>query len=209
MTQPAVRSPNRETTMHRRDTRAGALGIACVLALAGCAVGPDYVRPADLPATVFTRDPVMLTQGAALVPAAAVEREWWRAYKSPAIDALVESALANNTSIDAALANLKVAQENVRAQRGFFFPTVQGNYSAARQSTGSAISSQLASGESVYTLHTAQLTVGYVPDVFGGNRRQVESLQAQADTQRLQLAALRITVTANVVTAALQEAALL
>lgn len=196
--------------MHRRNPRARVtICIACALALAGCAVGPDYVRPVDPAASAFTRDPVVLVQGTALVPAAAMERAWWRAYKSPSIDALVEAARANNPNIEAALANLKAAQENVRAQRGFFYPTVQVGYTPSRQSTASAISPALASGESVYTLHTAQLTVGYVPDVFGGNRRQVESLQSQAESQRFQLAALRVTVTTNVVAAALQEASLL
>ena len=57
-----------------------------------------------------------------------------------------------------------------------------------------------------FNFHTAQLTVAYAPDVFGGNRREVESLQAQADNQRFQLEAAYITLASNVVAAALQAA---
>jgi NodT family efflux transporter outer membrane factor (OMF) lipoprotein len=59
-----------------------------------------------------------------------------------------------------------------------------------------------------YDLHTAELTVGFVPDVFGANRRQVESLAAQRDAQRFALEATYITLASNVVAAAIQEASL-
>src|SRR5262249_23155543 len=66
----------------------------------------------------------------------------------------------------------------------------------------------LTSGVSIFNLHTAQVSVSYLLDVFGGNRRQVESLEAQADYQRYQLEAAYLTLTANVVAAAIQEASL-
>jgi NodT family efflux transporter outer membrane factor (OMF) lipoprotein len=60
----------------------------------------------------------------------------------------------------------------------------------------------------VYSLFTPQVSVSYVPDVFGANRRRVESLAAQAEAARFQLDATYLTLTANVVTAAIQEAGL-
>jgi NodT family efflux transporter outer membrane factor (OMF) lipoprotein len=66
----------------------------------------------------------------------------------------------------------------------------------------------LASGTALYNLYTPQVTVSYVPDIFGANRRQVESLAAQAEASRDQLDATYLTLTANVVTAAIQEAGL-
>jgi NodT family efflux transporter outer membrane factor (OMF) lipoprotein len=59
-----------------------------------------------------------------------------------------------------------------------------------------------------YTLYTAQVAVGFTPDVFGANRRQVESLLGQAEAQRFQLEAAYTTVASNVVAAAVQEASL-
>jgi NodT family efflux transporter outer membrane factor (OMF) lipoprotein len=61
-------------------------------------------------------------------------------------------------------------------------------------------------GPAYYNFHVAQLTVGYVPDVFGMRRRQVESAQAQEQMQQMQLQATYITLASNVVAAALQEA---
>ena len=58
------------------------------------------------------------------------------------------------------------------------------------------------------SLTTAALNVSYAPDVFGGVRRQVESLQAQAEYQRFQLEATYLTLTSNLVVAAVQEASL-
>jgi NodT family efflux transporter outer membrane factor (OMF) lipoprotein len=66
----------------------------------------------------------------------------------------------------------------------------------------------LTSGTAVYNLFTPQVSVSYVPDVFGANRRRVESLAAQAEAARFQLDATYLTLTANVVTAAIQEAGL-
>ena len=66
----------------------------------------------------------------------------------------------------------------------------------------------LASGTALYNLYTPQVTVSYVPDIFGANRRQVESLAALAEASRFQLDATYLTLTANVVTAAIQEAGL-
>ncbi|HEY1392935.1 MAG TPA: efflux transporter outer membrane subunit, partial [Methylibium sp.] len=70
------------------------------------------------------------------------------------------------------------------------------------------LASPASSGASVYNLHTLQLTVSYTPDVFGGNRRQVETLQAQADSQRWEAEATYLALTSNVTAAAVQEASL-
>jgi NodT family efflux transporter outer membrane factor (OMF) lipoprotein len=59
-----------------------------------------------------------------------------------------------------------------------------------------------------YNFQTSELTVGFVPDVFGANRREVESLVAQTAAQRYALEATYITLASNVVAAAIQEASL-
>ena len=179
-------------------------------ALVGCAaVGPDFKPPVTAAPASFTRESGAGNGSANDATAAApVALQWWKAYQSAAIDDLVDRALAKNPTIDVAVANLKAAQENVTAQRGLFYPSVQAGYGLARQGTGTVLSSALANGSTPYTLHTAQLSVGFVPDIFGGNRRLVESLQAQATSQIYQLDALRITLASNVVAAALQQASL-
>jgi outer membrane protein TolC len=96
---------------------------ASVLSLAGCAVGPDYARPAVAQAHALTREP-LATAGSA----GPVQREWWKAYGSPELDALVQEALEHSPTIEAASATLRAARQNVIAQRGFFYPTVQLGY---------------------------------------------------------------------------------
>lgn len=194
-----------DTLFHNRIERIPGTLVAS-LAVAGllsaCAVGPDYQAPKAPEVSAFTRQP----QPMAATPAsAAIRPDWWTAYRSPRLDTLVQRALQHNPSIDAGLANLRQAQELVTAQRGLFFPQVQAGYSANRQNSGQVLASPLASNASLFTLNTAQLSVGFVPDVFGGNRRQVESLKASADSQRLQLEALRVTLASNVATAVIQE----
>ncbi|RCS29980.1 histidine kinase [Rhodanobacter denitrificans] len=191
--------------------------LACFVAIpliAGCAVGPDYQRPA-LPTTdAYLRGPLPATVGGTgdsqrLLPGAQASAAWWQAFGSPQLDELVARALAHNPSIDGAQAALREAQENLAAQRAAFLPNVQLGYSASRQQNAvGTISPTLTSGQPIYTLHTAQLTVGYAVDVFGLNRRAVESLAAQAQAQRLQLEAVRQALAANVVAAAVQEASL-
>jgi NodT family efflux transporter outer membrane factor (OMF) lipoprotein len=200
------------------------------LLLAACAVGPNYRRPPLPAASAYGPKALPASTSAAPGPAGAaqsfvvgrdISAQWWELFQSPALNALIEQAFAANPTITAAIAALKQAQQNVYAQRGFFFPTLQGSYQAQRTklSGNTASSSEIGiqgNGEDItqsapaqpvtYTFHTAELTVGYTADVFGGNRRQVESLQAQADQARFELEAAYVTLASNVVAAALQEA---
>lgn len=182
--------------------------LAFALALAGCAAGPDYQPSPSPEVKAFTRDAAADTD-ASRPPVQPLDPQWWRAYGSARVDALVERALAHNPGLDAGAANLRQAQELVTAQRGLFFPQVGLGYNVSRQNSGQVLSSPLNSGQSLFTLHAAQLSVGYVPDVFGANQRQVESLQAAADNQRLQNEALKITLASNVAGAVIQEQLLL
>jgi NodT family efflux transporter outer membrane factor (OMF) lipoprotein len=145
-------------------------------------------------------------------------------FQSAALNALVERAFKANPTVPAAQAALAQAQEFVRAQRGFFYPTVGAGFQAERvkvagNNTQSSSVGIQANGDNLgqpvqaavplyYQFYTAQLSVGFVPDVFGANRRQVESLAAQADAQRFALEATYITLASNVVAAAIQEASI-
>jgi NodT family efflux transporter outer membrane factor (OMF) lipoprotein len=185
--------------------------------LVGCAVGPDFEPPPKPDVSGYTKAELPPEAGSADVAGGAAQRfvrdldipgQWWELFHSPALNALVEAALKANPSVSSAQAALRQAWENVYAQQGAFFPTAQAGFSGSRSKTAASLSPVPASGGLYYNLYTAQVTVSYMPDVFGGTRRQVESLEAQAENQRFQLEATYLTLTANVVAAAVQEASL-
>ncbi len=184
---------------------------------AACAVGPDFHRPAAPDTPGYTPEPLADPAGGGAVPGGGSQRfvagmdlpaQWWHLFGSEPLNALVERSLKANPNVQAAEAALRVAQETYLAQRGALFPALDANYSPSRQKIADAMSSPLNSGASVFSLHTAQLSVAYAPDVFGGVRRQVESAEALAESQRFLLEAASLSLSSNVVAAAIQEAAL-
>lgn len=186
-------------------------------------------EPAGLIPEPTASAPVLVGESQRFSPAADIPFDWWTLFQSPQINSLIKRAFEANPNIESAQAALRQAQEYAVAQQGFFYPTVSASYSPSRnklagnmggnspgvQGNGTSIQTYSnPAGPSpfnapvYYNFHVAQLTVGYVPDVFGLNRRQVESVQAQVDAQKLQLEATYITLASNVVAAALQEASL-
>ncbi len=192
--------------------------VVSLAVLAGCAVGPDFHRPVAPEVSGYA--PTPLPSETARVNAAGGEAqrfvqdedvpgEWWTLFHSTPLNTLIDSALKANPDLQSAQAALRVARENVYAQQSAYYPSVQGNFTPSRNKTATGtLSPATASGEPYYSLYTAQLTVSYAPDVFGLNRRTVESLQAQADFERFQLEATYLTLTSNVVAAAIQETSL-
>jgi NodT family efflux transporter outer membrane factor (OMF) lipoprotein len=135
--------------------------------------------------------------------------QWWTLFRNEKLNRVLETALTGNPTLGAAQAALRQARENAYAQWGAYWPEIAAQLSASRNLTAvSAVSPASASGNPYYSLITPQLNVSFVPDVFGGNARLVESLTAQAESQRYQLEATYLTLTSNVVTAAIQEASL-
>jgi NodT family efflux transporter outer membrane factor (OMF) lipoprotein len=190
---------------------AGALAL-----IAGCAVGPNFKKPAAPDVTDYTAAPLTTTAVTPNVAGGAVQHfakggdmsaDWWTLFHSTPLNELVDSSLANNHDLKAAQAALTVAGENLLAQRGAYYPSVTGSFAATRQRQSGQIAPTLNSNAFLYNLFTPQVSISYVPDVFGLNRRTVESLQAQEQEVRFQMIATYTTLTANVVVTAIQEAA--
>ena len=187
-----------------------------ILACAGCAVGPDFKRPAAPDVEEYSAHPLSATAAANVAGGDAqrfakgqdISADWWTLYHSAPLNELIDHSLANNHDLKAAQAALSVARENVLAQRGGYYPSVTGSFSATRQRQSGQIAPALNSNAFLYNLFTPQVTVSYVPDVFGLNRRTVESLEAQEQGVRFQMAATYTTLTANVVVTAIQVASL-
>jgi NodT family efflux transporter outer membrane factor (OMF) lipoprotein len=182
----------------------------------GACVGPTFHRPAPPAAQRYTAEPLPPTTASAPGAGGAaqrfldgqdVPRNWWVLFGSDELDALVAEALNANPDVASAQAALRQAMENTAAQRGAFFPAVQGSIDANRNHDAvGVLQPTLNSGTALYNLFTPQVSISYVPDIYGANRRAVESLAAQEEAQRFQLDATYLTLTANVVTTAIAEA---
>ena len=188
--------------------------LAVALTLAGCAVGPDFKQPASPTVQAYTKAPLPATTDSAdttggagqqFVAGMDIPAQWWTLFQSAPLNTVIAQALKASPDLQSAQAALRAAEEQVAAQRGSFFPAVDASLAPTRQKVATT---PIQSDTPVFNLHTAQLNVSYNVDAFGGNRRQLENVQAQAAQQRFQLEATYLTLTSNVVAAAVQEASL-
>lgn len=181
------------------------------LLLAGCTVAPPHPgTEAPLPPARASQTIAPATGAAQRLEAGAPPlAEWWLAFGSAKLDDLVRTALAHNEDLATAEANLRQAREQASATAGAQGPKVDAGYQAERTRISGALSPPLADNVSyLYTLHTAQVTVAYPLDLFGGGRNAVRSARAAADVAGQRLEAARIAAVANLVVAAIQHAAL-
>lgn len=183
----------------------------CLFAV-GCSVGPDFVRPEPPQVKHYTGG----AEPAATIPAdgqtqrfeegAQIAADWWRLFNYSRIDAVIKEAIANNPNIQAAQASLRQSQDNLRAGYGVFFPQVDAGFDATRQKSSLARFGESARS-SIFNLYTLQASVSYALDVFGGERRAVESLQAQVDFQRYAFLGTYLALSGNIVNTLIAQAA--
>jgi NodT family efflux transporter outer membrane factor (OMF) lipoprotein len=181
------------------------------LSVTACSVGPHNLDPhAPPPPPPQQAEQIAPLAGPAQTTAPTkVATDWWRAFQSPQLDALVAEALVHANDIAVADAALRQARAQAGAAAGAALPQIDGSYQAERTRSSQALSPAVAdSNQYLYSLHTAQVTVSYAPDLFGGTRAKIRSARAAADVARFRLDAARATVVANLVQAVIQRAAL-
>ncbi|MGV8892578.1 MAG: efflux transporter outer membrane subunit [Burkholderiaceae bacterium] len=186
--------------------------------LAGCAVGPDFKRPAAPDVAAYTAAPLpeqtvsaptALGGAQRLIEGAAISDPWWRELGSPQLDALIDDALQASPTLASAQATLRQAQEVYAAQAGSTrYPQVDAGIGAQRQRSNPGTLGQVGEARE-FSLYNASVGVHYNLDLAGGNRRALEALAARADYRRYQLEGARLTLAANMVTTAVTQARLL
>jgi NodT family efflux transporter outer membrane factor (OMF) lipoprotein len=184
--------------------------------LTGCMVGPNFRSPASPVTPTYTEYPqpkkTISTPhlGSAgktqhFVSGADIPAQWWRMYHSPQMDHLIKLGIANSPNIQAAVATLREAQETLRAQIGStLFPQVTAQLGGERQLFNTSFFGT--SGSTIFNLYNASVNVSYTIDIWGGLRREVESLRAQVDYEAFELEAAYLTLTSNIVTTAISIA---
>jgi NodT family efflux transporter outer membrane factor (OMF) lipoprotein len=200
---------------------APAAGIAILTAglLSACAVGPNFKAPkaprdaAFVPAGQIApktvEAPLPGGQAQRFVDGMDIPGQWWTLFQSAPLNALIERGLKNSPTLQAAQAALRQANETAAAERGSYYPSVSGTAQSERhKASGASFGIPGFPSSYYYNLQTASVNVSYTLDAFGGTRRQVEALQAQAEYQQFALEASYLTLTANIVAAAVNEASL-
>lgn len=196
-----------------QERRSLALAAAAAFALAACSLGPSGEPPAmpspahygqsALPEQTATAGGVSQRFDIGAQPAP----QWWRLFRSPQLDALVEEGLKSSPTLAATEKSLAGAHEQLRAQIGStLLPTIDAGAQATRQR---ALGIPEAGPPTVrYNVFLGQIQAHYTFDLFGAVRYANAALHARVDVQAFELDAARRALAANIVTAAINVAAL-
>jgi len=161
--------------------------------LGGCAVGPDFSLPAPAASAGFPSQslgnagPDAPKQAANLD--AALPADWWRLFKSPALNGLVQQALANNWTLAAREAALAKSKERVTAASAALYPSVDIGASALETKIGAEAFGPDAQSFPIFAGYGVGPQVSYDVDIFGKTRRRVEQASALSENERLELQA--------------------
>ena len=200
----------------RRQRRwPAASSLLITVALAGCAAGPDFHRPAApkadsyaIPASSAPTYPAHGPVAPQLVVGAEIRHDWYRIFGSATTDRLIERALQGSPTLAEAKSNVDEAAAQLRAQRGSLFPQVSATAAPSRSQGNAA---QLGLGNmfrSSFDLYSVSVGASYDLDVAGRTKRSIESTQAKLDVANAQYQSAYVSLESSVVSSAIEIAAL-
>lgn len=175
------------------------LAVLLGASLAGCTVGPDYVRaPAPVPGQYKE-----LKGWKVATPSDTVDRgPWWSVYKDKRLDELLPQVEISNQNVNAAAAAYEQARAIIREAQASLFPTLTGGYSVTRSYAGPNVPPTVGQGVSPYTtIYNPQAAGSWAPDVWGKVRRQIESNVAAAQVSAADLANAKLSAQATLAVA--------
>jgi len=165
------------------------LALAGIMMLAGgCAVGPNYRRPAA-PAPQVFKEPPPEGWKQAQPNAGAIRGKWWEIYNDPQLNALEEQVSISNQNVLAAAAQYREARDSVRIARSSLFPTVTTSPSVTNQRTPATPKNQ--------TVYDLPVDVSYQADVWGSIRRNLTASYANAQASAADLENARLSFQAE------------
>jgi NodT family efflux transporter outer membrane factor (OMF) lipoprotein len=181
---------------------------AVAAVLAGCTVGPDFLRPDPPKVGAYTPTPVSLPAAGAgpedasqrLAVGAAVAAQWWQLFRSKALDDTLAEAIASSPTLESARATLASARQAVAQVAGAYYPQLDATADASRTRPAAGSSGRSAPITNQFSIGPI---VSFDPDPFGLNRRLVEQQAALAEVARYQLGAAYLALTGNAVTQAI------
>lgn len=177
--------------------------------LAGCAAGPDFKAPQAPQVSSYGPNGMPVLTNSADTEHGGMQRfrmngdvpaAWWRLFENAQLTHLMDQAVTSSPTLEAAQAALRVAQENAAATTGGFFPSIEGTAGVNRTRGANSLKP--------YSVFNTGVSVSYAPDVFGGLRRASEAADARVQAQKFETEATYLTLTSNIASSAIQEAAL-
>jgi NodT family efflux transporter outer membrane factor (OMF) lipoprotein len=177
-------------------------------------VGPNFKRPVGPALKAYTapgqqqNEALSASNRQKQLLGKDIPGQWWTVFRSAKLTQLVGQAIKYNPTLQAAQAALSKAEEAVKVQRGALYPSVDASFTDTRQQVSGAMFGNPSFKGALFDLYNASVKVSYTLDVFGSIRRQIEDARAQTEYQRFLLEGVFLTLAANVVTTAIQEAGL-
>ncbi len=154
-----------------RTIRARVLAGAAIAVLAGCTMGPDYVRPKVDAPVAFRFEPAAVAETA--------NTAWWKLFGDPVLDQLIDTALANNLNVKVAAANVEQAIGVITQTRSALYPQV--GYTASVEKARvpeTTLIAAIPSYPNPQTTYQALLSASWEIDLWGRIRRLSEAAQA-------------------------------
>jgi len=146
--------------------------LGLVALLAGCTVGPDYVRPTVDAPPAWRVD---YAQAAELANA-----RWWERFDDPVLNGLVEQALRNNPDLFIAAARVDQFVGQLATTRAQFYPQIgYGADVSSNRSSRVGVPPLAPGADPYYQIYNGALSAQWQIDLFGRVRRQAEAAQAQ------------------------------
>lgn len=169
------------------------------LALAACTSGPDYAPPAA-PVSKALSAGTFIRAEAASADAAAPLARWWQGLGDAQLDALVAKALAEAPGLAAAEARLRAARAGLAATRTSLLPSAGASmiYAHAGLPAGAIGSGAEAGGSSGINLFNAGFDAQWEADIWGGKRRDIERVAAEAGEAEARLADAQVALSAEI-----------
>jgi len=174
--------------------------LVVLLLLTGCMQGTDFIPPDRPSVTAYgSADDRPLAGAQQVVPGANLPHDWWQLFEVPMLDRVIRQALANNHTLGSAMARLGQARESLVAQSGAGDPQLSLAGAGGRQKYGVSLFGPTDFHIPPFNYYQLGPNTSYLVDIFGGQRRAVEQMQALADYQQAELQAATLTLIGDVI----------
>jgi multidrug efflux system outer membrane protein len=162
------------------------------LLLAACATTPPGQQNSDVPVAQSWNLLADADAALAMNANAQVEHDWWRHFGDPTLDALVAEAIANNKSLQIAMARVEEARANRGIARASLFPEITGGASASRGNQG------VLTGGQTLSIAEASIDASWEADLFGRNQARTAAAGAILQSEEAAAQAVRVALLAEV-----------